>query len=185
MRPRQAVIAVPVALVFHLGVQPAPARASGWQPALAWAAYLVANPTTTPKDIERVRHAVRELPDGRSPHLIRMSDRPGVEGHVVSHLGTLLGPPEVWLSRRGSNYRSGRALWLAGTIVHESAHLEGASELDARLRQLDFLREALASGRGRGLREYVRSLQEEFERREYLSRRIPGLAHLREPMVRK
>jgi hypothetical protein len=186
MRHPYAAIVPVVALVLHLVVQPAPARAAGWQPALVWAVYVFANPTTNPKDIERVREAFRELPDGRSPYLIRISDQPGVEGHVASYLRTLLGPPEVWLSRTGSSYRSRRALLLAGTIVHESAHLKGASELDARRRQLDFLHEALAPGRhGRELRKHVRSLQTELDRQEYLSWRIPALAYLREPMVRR
>jgi hypothetical protein len=175
----------PVALALALTMQPLAAEASGWQPPLAWAAYIVANPTTTPKDVERVRQAIRELPRGRAQYPVRMSDTLGVEGAVTAHLNMLLGPPEVWLSRQGTNYRSGRAVRLAGTIVHESAHLEGASELEARARQLEFLRRVAAAGRGTGVRGHIRLLERDLAQKERLSRELPSLAYLGQPMIRR
>jgi hypothetical protein len=129
---------------------------------MGWGNYVAANPTTRPRDVRIVRAAIQQIPEPlQGP--VRMEDIPGIEGQVRTRYGPedgyqLAGPPEIWLSRRGSSYRSGNPLRVAGTLVHENAHLNELSELDAREKQLEFLRQAIGPG-DKAMQRFLKSME--------------------------
>lgn len=123
--------------------------------AMAMAAYQVANPTTTPADVQTVK-AARELMPQQTVGLVRMlENRPEVNAEVDPS------PSDntIWLSRLGESFKSGNPYKLAGTLLHEDNHLRGGSEAEARRTQLDFLKDAIAQKKMKNEREYIERLQ--------------------------
>jgi hypothetical protein len=152
---------------------------------MGWGNYVAANPTTRPRDVRIVRAAIQQIPEPlQGP--VRMEDIPDIEGQVRTRLGPedsyqLTGPPEIWLSRQGSGYQSGNPLRVAGTLVHENAHLNELSELDAREKQLEFLRRAIGPG-DRAMQRFLTSMEARQQTLKDNHAQLPEYGFLAKPL---
>lgn len=97
-----------------------------------------------------------------APRITMVDQAPPAPGHSLGKVEAfvLAGERTVYISRRGSIFRHalrGRGVWdyvLAITIWHEMAHLAGANEREAQLREEDLWRQFVVAGkidRGQGL----------------------------------
>lgn len=104
--------------------------------------YMVGNRTTKPEDVAYIRAALAQLPEHPS-RVVRIMERvDSVNGMVKTNPdGSLVDDGSLWVTRKGESYKSKDPLKLAGTILHESRHTQGADEVAAREAQLQFLRD--------------------------------------------
>lgn len=135
--------------------------------------YQALNPETTPEDYARLRDAIRQLPE-TPKGLVRLSDQMPLKRQTVNGAvffnedGTP--KPDIWIYRQGDSYRSKDPVRLAGTIWHENAHItHGPDEIQARQRQLEFLRSQPHSDR-RHVAELERVLKLQLERQILMDR---------------
>ena len=114
--------------------------------ALFPAAYQTANPSTTPEDVRLIQQAVKQLPQA-PPGLVRLDETPfnkSLKRDAWTHKER--NPGEIWVMRNGKRFRTQDPTNIGALILHEGEHLKGAGEVDARQRELEFLRQAIAGG---------------------------------------
>jgi hypothetical protein len=137
--------------------------------ALMMPMYQVANPTTTPADLDMIIKANQMLPKLPDAVVRVIENRPDINGMVKFD-----DPGSIWISRQGTNWKSKNPWRVAGTIAHENAHLAGANEAAAQRAQIDFLKKTRPkmSWKEKGYMQLIQdklSVYEDMEKRGLLS----------------
>jgi hypothetical protein len=132
------------------------------------AVYQAANPTTTPQDYQLLLDAIRRMPERPQGQVRIRENDPGINGTVNTNdqlaietgRVVLKGPPEIFISRQGPNYKSKDPWRIAGTLHHENRHLQGETEAEARESQRQFIADAMASGQMKKNKGYLKDVTE-------------------------
>jgi hypothetical protein len=128
--------------------------------------YQAANPTTTPEDYRLLVEAIHRMPERPEGQVRIRENDPGINGAINTNdelaikTGRIVlkGPPEIYISRRGPNFKSKDPWRIAGTLHHENRHLQGESEAEARESQRKFIADAMEGGQMKKDKKYLKQV---------------------------